>query len=303
MLHEALITQQRKIWADWEDLPATPEWTEMVHRGIEEADVLIFVLSRNSLRNPECGWDLDHALKHGKRIVPVVPPYESEQRTHLDKALRGTPFAAELAFMRWVFFNKPSARFGASSSSSSSSSSLSFAFLDHDLDEKHESLPLLPAASAASSSTATFNDWNFDNDDFKLSMNLLLREVDGETEKDRQYLRLHTELLKAALEWERRDFDKSLLLGAGMNPWRSGELRRAQDWLARASLGQSPRPTALHVAFIDNSMQVVTGLQLRQVIAAFSAIIIGVGIAFPGWGVFFFMLIFLHSFVLISSSG
>jgi hypothetical protein len=60
-----------------------------------------------------------------------------------------------------------------------------------------------------------------------LQLTLLLREIDG----DLEHTRMHTLLLKAALNWERRDFDKSMLLSAGPNPWSLKELSAARRWL------------------------------------------------------------------------
>ncbi len=42
------------------------------HTGIERNDAFIFVLSPDSIESEVCGWEVDHAIKHGKRIIPVV---------------------------------------------------------------------------------------------------------------------------------------------------------------------------------------------------------------------------------------
>jgi hypothetical protein len=251
VLHSALLENKREMWADWDDLPPSAEWTEVVQKGIEDSDVVVFVLTKESLRSPECGWDLDHAFKLGKRIVPIVPPYAAEVQLHLDQALRGTPFATELAQMSWVYFKdeqpgKDKSQPQVASSSSSSN--------DPNLDKT-------PSTLAAERGVPT-------DDAFKVCMKVLIREMDGENPEDLEHTRLHTLLLQAALDWERRDFDKSMLIGVGANPWQNdNELMRAQKWLAACSLGKWPKPTPLHVAYIDNSAQVMAGLRVRQIIA------------------------------------
>lgn len=212
--------------------------------------MLIFVISPTSLHSAECAWEIDHALKLGKRIVPVVPPAHARTTARLDVALRGTPFAKELGEMRWVYFRewmagtRPAAAASAASESSSSSSSSSSGEYYGD-DQKPD------------------DGRDGRDQDFRDSLTLLLREIDG----DLEHTRMHTLLLKAALNWERRDFDKSMLLSAGPNPWSLKELNAARKWLSASALGIRPKPTPLHTSFIDASQSQVTAMQRRQIMA------------------------------------
>lgn len=86
-LHHALAAEGRDIWVDWEDIPLTADWWTEIQRGIEAANTFVFVISPDSATSTVCGQELDHAINHNKRIVPVVyrntdaPP---EKITHLN---------------------------------------------------------------------------------------------------------------------------------------------------------------------------------------------------------------------------
>jgi hypothetical protein len=71
-LHTALETSGKDAWIDWQDIPLTSEWWKEIEAGIEGADTFIFVISPDSVASKVCGEEIGHAVKHNKRLFPVV---------------------------------------------------------------------------------------------------------------------------------------------------------------------------------------------------------------------------------------
>jgi WD40 repeat protein len=69
---DALKSHELDSWVDWEDIPPTAEWMEQIHKGIEEADAFIILLSPSSVFSPYCQQETEHAAKNNKRLLPVV---------------------------------------------------------------------------------------------------------------------------------------------------------------------------------------------------------------------------------------
>ena len=71
-LHTALVKCDRETWIDWEDIPLTADWWQEIKHGIEAADTFVFVVSPDSVSSKVCNQEIDHAVKHHKRLVPIV---------------------------------------------------------------------------------------------------------------------------------------------------------------------------------------------------------------------------------------
>ncbi|MBN8559863.1 MAG: TIR domain-containing protein [Leptolyngbya sp. UWPOB_LEPTO1] len=71
-LHQALEAQNRDAWVDWEDIPLSAKWWHEIQRGIEGANTFVFVISRDSVESKVCRDEIDHAVLHNKRLVPIV---------------------------------------------------------------------------------------------------------------------------------------------------------------------------------------------------------------------------------------
>jgi len=71
-LHRALSQQNLNVWVDWEDIPPTADWLNEIYRAIEAADTFLFVLSPDSVTSDVCGKEVEYAVSHQKRLVPVV---------------------------------------------------------------------------------------------------------------------------------------------------------------------------------------------------------------------------------------
>ncbi|MDQ7025316.1 MAG: TIR domain-containing protein [Anaerolineae bacterium] len=71
-LHQLLTDKGKDIWVDFEDIPLSSSWWEEIRDGIESSDTFVFVLSPHSVSSPICNFEIDHAITHNKRIVPIV---------------------------------------------------------------------------------------------------------------------------------------------------------------------------------------------------------------------------------------
>ena len=94
-LCEALTQANQKIWVDWNDIPPGEDWRQEIYRGIEAANNFVFIISPHSTSSEVCSDELDHAIKHGKRLVPILRQDVGDENVH-----------PELGRINWIFFQE-----------------------------------------------------------------------------------------------------------------------------------------------------------------------------------------------------
>ncbi len=94
-LWEALTQAKQTTWVDWNDIPPAEDWRQEIYRGIEAANNFVFIISPHSTSSVVCGEELDHAIKHGKRLVPIVRQDVGYDNVH-----------PELGRINWIFFRE-----------------------------------------------------------------------------------------------------------------------------------------------------------------------------------------------------
>jgi hypothetical protein len=94
-LKDNLEVDGRRVWVDMEDEPPADDWFSKIQQAIEETDAFIYVLSPDSIQSEVCGMEIEHAVRNGKRIVPVV----CEDVDY--KEVR-----QEISDLNWIFFRE-----------------------------------------------------------------------------------------------------------------------------------------------------------------------------------------------------
>lgn len=71
-LNNALKRRGRETWVDWEDIPRGEQWLNEIHRGIENAETFLCIVSRHSLTSEICNEEIAYALSRNKRVMPLI---------------------------------------------------------------------------------------------------------------------------------------------------------------------------------------------------------------------------------------
>lgn len=71
-LDEAFKAEGMEVWVDWEDIPLSVNWMQEIEAGIEGANVFVFVISPDSIASEICMKELNYAVTHNKRFIPVL---------------------------------------------------------------------------------------------------------------------------------------------------------------------------------------------------------------------------------------
>ena len=82
-------------WIDFEDIQPAARWQQEILIACQACHNFIFVISPNSIQSEYCEWELNHALMHDKRIIPIVAASCPDELIF--------PSLKEL---NWIFFNR-----------------------------------------------------------------------------------------------------------------------------------------------------------------------------------------------------
>ena len=79
-IFESLSARKREAWIDLHDIEYSTKWWEEICAGIDGADNFVLFVSPNSLESLFCHREIQHALKHNKRIIPCLVPTDRSSR-------------------------------------------------------------------------------------------------------------------------------------------------------------------------------------------------------------------------------
>ena len=68
----ALRGQGKNVWVDVEGIRDAEVFPEVLRTAVESSDSLVFVISPDSVTSAFCALEVEHAVGHNKRVVPVV---------------------------------------------------------------------------------------------------------------------------------------------------------------------------------------------------------------------------------------
>jgi WD40 repeat protein len=98
LIQKSLQQSQVDTWIDWERIPVGEKWWTEICDAIQNANVFMFIISRNSIGSPVCKDEIDQALKNNKRIIPILvddlKPDDIKE------------FAPDLPQFNWIIFEK-----------------------------------------------------------------------------------------------------------------------------------------------------------------------------------------------------
>lgn len=82
-------------WVDWKKIPKGEEFWREIQLGIEGSDIFIFLVSPDSAQSDWCNREIEHAVKNGKRILPIVIRETDLEMIH-----------PEVSNRNWIFFRE-----------------------------------------------------------------------------------------------------------------------------------------------------------------------------------------------------
>ncbi|MEA5466221.1 toll/interleukin-1 receptor domain-containing protein [Leptothoe sp. PORK10 BA2] len=79
-----------RVWCDFNDIPLAVDFQIQIERGIEKSHNFLFVISPHAVNSPYCAKEIDIALRHQKRIIPLLHVEEIDRGTWQGRNPDGT---------------------------------------------------------------------------------------------------------------------------------------------------------------------------------------------------------------------
>jgi WD40 repeat protein len=103
----ALAASHLDTWVDWNSIPKGEDWEQEIYRGIEAADAFLFLVSPDSVVSDMCNKEIAHAVRNGKRILPVfVANLETSQVYNVTDKFIGHEQKKEINRRNFIFCRK-----------------------------------------------------------------------------------------------------------------------------------------------------------------------------------------------------
>ncbi|WP_375559304.1 TIR domain-containing protein [Bernardetia sp. OM2101] len=193
-LHDDLCKRGYDVWFDQNDIPLGVDFQHQIDKGIEKADVFVFIIAPHAVKSVYCRKEIDLAVKRGKRIIPIIQiePTTKEVWNQLHP---------NIGKINWVYMRQ----------------------------EWQKDIPQEEYKPIDNYEEGFEGLWNL-------------------VEKNKEYVRKHTEILEKALNWEHHNKDSHLLLVGK-------ERQEAEKWLlTKFTSEQAPcLASELHTEFLCES--------------------------------------------------
>ena len=89
--------ENRDAWVDWQAIEAAEDFWKAIEIGIEAANTFVFIISPDSVASEYCKKEIDHAVTHNKRLIPIVC-----------RAVDANTVHAALRPLNWIFLPETS---------------------------------------------------------------------------------------------------------------------------------------------------------------------------------------------------
>ncbi|MEA5466854.1 TIR domain-containing protein [Leptothoe sp. PORK10 BA2] len=71
-LYQRLLAEGLTVWLDLEDIPLGVDYQKQIDDAIDKVDNFLFIISPHAVNSPYCLLEIERALQHNKRIIPLL---------------------------------------------------------------------------------------------------------------------------------------------------------------------------------------------------------------------------------------